>query len=570
MSASLADVSKPPVVSAGSAPAPSQPRRRFRLLSIRFKFILFTVLLITVVMSAVGYSLYVQQSRALSREVLGRARTIAENLAVAAREIITSSENLDTLGLALLATGAVQRGETPLAARGSHDLRNPADLAQGLRQAAEELQAELPAAVERGLSKLLGRNLNWGFIGSRSVDAGMENEGVFEAIIVGAEGLSGYNGVIISHYRGTSGLVGKPYQSPPVVEPAGGELPYDIYEQEVFENGRRYVRKLYHVTQPVTVLKEGGQTATLAVVHLGVDRDLVDRVVFGVTMKLAVIALVAVLLGVLFTWVTVTWLTAPIGKLVKGVLAIGAGDFKTRIKVSSKDELGELTHAFNNMAVSLSQNETLKGAFSRYVSDAALKQILADPGKTGLHSRRVLATIYTSDVRGFTAMSESLEPEQVVQVINTYLSLQTEIILKHGGVVDKFIGDATIGVWGKEEPRPDDALNAVRAAFEVQRAIEKLNQARAERGEIVKQIGIGVNTGEVVSGNMGSSKRMEYTVTGEHVIYADQLCAECPGGKVWISDSTYQAVKDYVDVERVELKSKHGEGKPVWQVNAVR
>jgi adenylate cyclase len=264
-------------------------------------------------------------------------------------------------------------------------------------------------------------------------------------------------------------------------------------------------------------------------------------------------------------FLTVTWMTRPIGRLVKGVLAIAGGDFTARLKVPSRDELGELTSSFNDMALSLGQNELLKGAFTRYVSDAALKQILADPGKTGLHSRRTLATIYTSDVRGFTAMSETLEPEQVVQVINTYLSLQTEIILKHGGVVDKFIGDATIGVWGKEEPGPDDAINAVRAAWEAQAAIDKLNKEREARGEVVKLIGIGVNTGEVVSGNMGSSRKMEYTVTGEHVIFADQICAECPGGKVWISQSTYERIKEQVIVEPASLSKGHESR--VFQVN---
>lgn len=535
----------------------------FRLASIRFKFTLFTVMLIMVVMGAVGYSLYVQQSRALSREVLGRGRTIAENLAVASREVLLASENVDFLGLALLANRAVQQVPEDMKARRGNDLRNPADILAGLKEAGEELSVEVPGVIEQSLSDLLGRPLNLGFIQSRKdKNNGIENEGVFEAIIVGTDGR------ILSHYLSTA-EVGKPYVPPVIVKPATAEQPYPIYEQEVFQDGQRYVRELYHLEQPIVEASTG---KTLGTVHLGLDSNLVDRVVFNVTMKLTAIALVAVALGVLFTYFTVGWLTAPIGRLVKGVLAIAGGDFGTQVKVASKDELGELTYSFNQMASSLSQNEMLKGAFTRYVSDAALKQILSDPGKTGLHSKRTLATIYTSDVRGFTAMSETLEPEQVVQVINTYLSLQTEIVLKHGGVVDKFIGDATIAVWGKETPGPLDALNAVKTAFEVQAAIDRMNLEREARGEVVKLIGIGVNTGEVVSGNMGSSKKMEYTVTGEHVIFADQICAECPGGKVWISESTYQEVKEHVLVEPVEMRSKgHDErGVVVYLVNGFR
>lgn len=546
----------------GAAGAPAAPRRgRLRLFSIRFKFAFFTVLLIAAVMSAVGYSLYVQQRQALSREVLGRGRTVAENLAAASREPLIVGQTLD---LAVLVNRAVEQDGGGMATRQGHDLRNTQHLLEGLRRAFQDLQVELPRVLELSLSRLLGRPLDWGFARPQDRHRGAENEGIVEAIIVDREG------VVAAHYRGSAEL-GRPYQRPAMLREATPEAPYPVYELEVFEDGKRYTRRLFHLAQPVTTVTEGREV-TIGTVYLGVDEDLVQRVIFGVTMKLAAIALAAVALGLLLTWVTVTWLTAPIGRLVKGVLAIASGDFATRVKVASRDELGELTNAFNQMAVSLSQNELLKGAFSRYVSDAALKQILADPSKTGLHSRRVLATIYTSDVRGFTAMSETLEPEQVVQVINTYLSLQTEIILKHGGQVDKFIGDATIGVWGKEEARPDDAINAVRAAFEAQAAIERLNVERAAKGEVVKQIGIGVNTGEVVSGNMGSSKKMEYTVTGEHVIFADQICAECPGGKVWISESTYAAVKDQVDAEPVEMKSKaHGDhGVTVYQVNGLR
>lgn len=555
------------IESTAAAPAPpaqpKAPKRAFRIASIRFKFTVFTVLLIAVVMNVVGYSLYVQQSRALSREVLGRGRTIAENLAVACREVLLASENIDLLGLALLANRSVQQAEEDLGARAGYDLRNPDDIIAGMQRAWSELLVEVPGVVEQSLSDMLGTPLNWGLTQSRRENSrGIENEGVFEAVIVGTDGN------VLSHYLGT-GEVGKPFSPPRITRPATSDQPYPIYEQEIYKDNKRYVRQLFHLKQDIV---EGSTGKTLGTVHLGVDSALVDRVVFGVTMKLATIALLAIAIGIVFTYAAVTYLTGPIGRLVDGVLAIAGGDFATRVKVASRDELGELTNAFNQMAVSLGQNEMLKGAFSRYVSDAALKQILADPGKTGLHSQRVLATIYTSDVRGFTAMSETLEPEQVVQVINTYLSLQTEIILQHGGQVDKFIGDATIGVWGKETAHKDDAINAVRAAFEAQEAIEKLNTERAARGEVVKLIGIGVNTGEVVSGNMGSSKKMEYTVTGEHVIFADQICAECPGGKVWISESTYDVVKDQVEVEKLEMKSKgHGEhGVVVYQVNGFK
>ena len=540
--------------SAGPAAAPR--RRGFRVFNIRVKFAFFTGALIAAVMAVVGYALVGQQREVLTHEVLGRAATVAENLAAAASEplLLSKTDAADPLDLAFLAAKAVQPDASSAQVGGGHDLQSPEDWINGLQQAFTDLPADLTRAVAKGVAWAGGDDTAAPGADAKAAAArSIDNEGIFEAMIVDA------SGKIASNYKDNADWIGKPYTAPKFVQAASSEVPFPVYEQEVFSGDRkvRSVRRLFDLEQPITQALADGSSKPLGVVHLGVDEDLVNREVFSVTMKLAAIALSAVLLGLLATIVTVTLMTRPIGRLVKGVLAIAGGDFDTRLKVASRDELGELTSSFNEMAVSLGQNALLKGAFTRYVSDAALQQILADPSATGLHSRRILATIYTSDVRGFTSMSETLQPEQVVQVINTYLSLQTEIILRHGGVVDKFIGDATIGVWGKEEASDTDALYAVKAAWDAQEAIAAMNAERAARGEIVKEIGIGVNTGEVVSGNMGSSRKMEYTVTGEHVIFADQICAECPGGKVWISASTYERVKDQVLVMPVQLSKGH-------------
>jgi class 3 adenylate cyclase/HAMP domain-containing protein len=539
-----------------ASPAPANRRRGIRIFNIRVKFAFFTGALIATVMAVVGYTLVGQQRQVLTHEVLGRAATVAENLAAAASEplLLQNTPQADPLDLAFLAAKAVQPGASTAEVSGGHDLRSPEDWINGLQQAFTDLPADLARAVAKGVAWAGGEDTAAPGADAKAAAArSIDNEGIFQAVIVDA------SGKIASNYVDNAVWDGMPYVPRKIVQPASDEVPFPVYEEEVFSADKkvRTVRRLYDLQQPITLTNADGQEKALGVVHLGVDEDLVNREVFSVTMKLAAIALSAVLLGLLATVVTVTLMTRPIGRLVKGVLAIAGGDFDTRLKVASRDELGELTSSFNEMAVSLGQNELLKGAFTRYVSDAALQQILADPSATGLHSRRILATIYTSDVRGFTSMSETLQPEQVVQVINTYLSLQTEIILRHGGVVDKFIGDATIGVWGKEEARDTDALFAVRAAWEAQEAIAAMNAERAARGEIVKEIGIGVNTGEVVSGNMGSSRKMEYTVTGEHVIFADQICAECPGGKVWISASTYERVKEQVLVMPVQLSKGH-------------
>jgi class 3 adenylate cyclase len=537
-------------------------KRRFSI-SLRIKFGFFTVMLIALVMSAVGYSLFVQQRETLTRETIQRGRTVVQGLVDAARDAILLNEELR---LALAAKKAAQPSDTPLEER-LFDLDNVEHVIRGLKSAKDSLVEELPAQLEKSLQSL-GVNINLGLDQSRKDAAArksVENEGIFEAYVVDLRPDSPTVNQIIGHSAGYANV--GPYQRPAYFQQASEETPYPVYVKD-FEDqsGLKQRVNLFDVSEKIKV----GESV-IGEVHIGMSQDLIQKVVFQSTMKLAVVGIGAVVVGLVFTYLLVSLMVAPIGALVKGVLAIAGGDFDSRVKVgflAKGNELGELTNAFNTMSKSLSENEMLRGAFTRYVSDAALKQILADPSKTGLHSRRALATIYSSDVRGFTAMSESLEPEHVVQVINTYLSLQTEVILKYEGVVDKFIGDAAIGVFGKEQERDDDALRAVKAALAVQATIAQLNVEREKAGEVAKQIGIGINTGIVVTGNMGSTKKMEYTTAGENRILADKLCDNCPGGKVWITESTFELLRDEIIAEEKEpLKLKgRAEAVPVFEV----
>jgi class 3 adenylate cyclase len=538
-------------------PEEAKPAKAGVKISLRIKFGVFTVALITLVMGSVGYTLFVQQRQTLTRETIQRGRTVAQGLVDAARGAMLINEELPMF---LAAKKAAQPEDTPLEER-LFDLDNPDHVLRGLGKAYRSLLDELPSQIEKSLASL-GVQVNLGLAQSRTDAAArkaVENEGIFEAYVVDLRPSSPNVNQVVGHSAGSSHL--GPYQRPAYLTQAGPDLAYPVYVKE-FEDksGLKQRVNLFDVTEQISV----GDNV-IGEVHIGMSQDLIQKVVFQSTMKLAVIGIAAVLLGLVFTYILVSIMVAPVGGLVKGVLAIAGGDFDSRVPVrflAKGNELGELTKAFNDMSKSLSENEMLRGAFTRYVSDAALKQILSDPSKTGLHSRRALATIYSSDVRGFTAMSETLEPEHVVQVINTYLSLQTEIILKHEGVVDKFIGDATIGVFGKETERDDDALRAVKAALEVQASIAQLNVEREKAGEPAKVIGIGVNTGVVVTGNMGSTKKMEYTTAGENRILADKMCDACTGGKVWISEATYALVQDDVIVEEKPPLTMKGRSEP--------
>ena len=231
--------------------------------------------------------------------------------------------------------------------------------------------------------------------------------------------------------------------------------------------------------------------------------------------------------------------------------------------MTTNDELGLLTDAFNDTAKSLKEKEFLKGAFSTYVSSDIMNELLKDPKKLSLHGKRVKATMLFTDIRGFTAMSESLEPEQVVAVINEYLTLQTDRVFKWKGVLDKFVGDCVMAVYGVPASKDDDAFRAVRTAMDIRESIEALNSARKKKKQITVEIGMGINTGEVVSGNMGSAQKMDYTVIGDNVNLAARLEANAPGGCIYVSESTYDETKDrieYMELESIRVKGKKDAG----------
>jgi class 3 adenylate cyclase len=505
--------------------------RAFRIrVGLRPKFVLATALLYCLAMAAAAYSLFEQERRAFTSEAIQRGEAVADGLASAAREALLTG---DAVSCMTLARGAV--GSAGGAGASGHDFSRPSDWFEGMAR----------AWVEIGIWTL-----------HASGEAGAPGHGIVEAVLVDRDGR------VAAEDRDTR-RIGQTYVPPKALREAGDGAPYPLCRVE--RPGLGTVQE-YLVDRAVVVRTPDGLDKSLGRVYIGVDKDGVDAAVFASAMKLADVALAAMALGAFFAYLLVSVLTAPLGRLANGVSAVSAGEFRSRIRVSGRDELGELSAAFNAMAESLSQNERLKGAFTRYVSGAALTRILADPGLGGgLRSRRVEATILCSDVRGFTAMCGTLEPEEAVQVVNTYLSLQTEIILKHGGQVDLFVGDAVVAVWGKENPDPEDAARAVGAALEIQRRIAALNAVRAAEGGIVKQVGIGLDSGEVVAGNLGTSRKMEYTVTGERVLAAEELCGECPGGEVRIGRGTYERVKDRFRVEAV-LEPGRGQETRSWKV----
>ncbi len=212
------------------------------------------------------------------------------------------------------------------------------------------------------------------------------------------------------------------------------------------------------------------------------------------------------------------------------------------------------------------QRRLVTQMFGVHVSPAVVQEILkTDDPKAALNLKgtRVNATIFYSDIRGFTAMSETMTPEEIYTQLNQYFDAMCKIIFKYGGYVDKFIGDCIMAVFSAPFQTPDDAAKAVRAAVEQQALIKRLSDGWQANGKKAFTVGMGINTGDVVMGNLGASSRMNYTVIGDNVNVASRLYNVAKGGEIIISESTYEHVRDLVEVDEREPVMVKGKSAPI-------
>jgi adenylate cyclase len=212
------------------------------------------------------------------------------------------------------------------------------------------------------------------------------------------------------------------------------------------------------------------------------------------------------------------------------------------------------------------QRRFVTDLFGMHVSPAVVASILRtdDPKNAlALSGKLVKATIFYSDIRGFTAMSERMTPEAIYDQLNEYFEAMCAVIFKYGGYVDKFIGDCIMVAFSAPVQTPDDARKAVEAALEQQRIIGELGERWRKEGKEPFTVGMGINTGRVVMGNLGASSRMNYTVIGDDVNIAARLYNVALGGQIIISESTYVEVKDFFEVRELEPVVVKGKTAPL-------
>ena len=270
---------------------------------------------------------------------------------------------------------------------------------------------------------------------------------------------------------------------------------------------------------------------------------LVEPVVAEAQRQLSALAVAVTALGVGSGVAFVALLVGPLRRLRTGVERLSKGDLAVRVPPTSQDEVGELTRAFNEMGESLQQKERIQSAFGRYVSDYVLNQLLETGADGTLGGTEREVTILFADIRRFTRLSEGMKASDVVALLNEVFQLASDRILEHGGTIDKFIGDSVMAYFGAPVPDVDHPLQAVRAAIAIQQAVAERNTRFTSPDSLRIEIGVGIHTGVVVVGTIGSDRRSDFTAIGDAVNVAHRLEKLARPSQVLVSEAVQRRVR---------------------------
>jgi class 3 adenylate cyclase len=259
----------------------------------------------------------------------------------------------------------------------------------------------------------------------------------------------------------------------------------------------------------------------------------------------------------------------PVRRLLEGARAVEAGNLDGTLVATSQDEIGHLTTAFNQMVEQLRLKERLRETFGKYVDPRVVEGLIERPALAAEGQRRVMTVLFC-DVRGFTSTSEGMTPQGLVKVMNRYFSTMSAPIRDHQGIIDKYIGDAIMAYWGP--PFTDDAEQARLASLAALDMLEHVPQLRAELPELLGvrtlpnafDIRIGIATGEVLVGSIGSELMMSYTVMGDTVNLASRLegANKVYGGRILVSGATVSRAADAIEAREIDRVVTLGQTQP--------
>jgi len=284
-----------------------------------------------------------------------------------------------------------------------------------------------------------------------------------------------------------------------------------------------------------------------------------------------VLTALAAILGLLFALFVSTGVTRPVRRLLEGTRAIESGHLDETLAVTSQDEIGSLTAAFNRMVEQLRVKERIRETFGKFVDPRIVANMISETGEGVEHADREVVTVFFSDIAGFTSISEQLTPAAIVNLLNHYFSAVTAPIRANNGIVDKYMGDGVLAFWAAPfSPGDTHAAAACLAALTQQEAMQGLNKdlpnvLGLRRGAPTLRVRMGIATGEAIVGIMGSETSKSFTVMGDTVNLASRLegTNKIYGTKIIITEETLRLAQEKIECRELDLITVVGKSEPV-------
>ncbi|MDF1630843.1 MAG: adenylate/guanylate cyclase domain-containing protein [Alcanivoracaceae bacterium] len=281
----------------------------------------------------------------------------------------------------------------------------------------------------------------------------------------------------------------------------------------------------YFAPVKVNELTAGHAAISLSRAPIDAAREAVRQTILTATLVMSLIAIVVAFL-------VSRRLSRPIHDLLEAATALRAGNLEFRLSDRRNDEIGQLVDAYHNMASGLLEKNQVEKVLSRFVSPTVAKKMMSDLKQVSLGGREVEATVVFADIVGFTRLSESIAPDAVAELLNAYFNAISMAATFYRGTIDKYMGDCAMIIFGIPEDDSEHSYHGLCCAIMIQRLVDRLNVLRSSRGLTTVNFRIGINTGTMLAGNLGSHDRMQYTVVGDSVNLASRLSNMAGAGEV--------------------------------------
>lgn len=312
---------------------------------------------------------------------------------------------------------------------------------------------------------------------------------------------------------------------------ASGTKEKIYYDTYILEQGTRSI-ETYRFMKPIIYYYEE-KNILLGFTLLYYDKTPINIIIEESLEIILTSTIVILLLSIIFVYFVGARFTRPILEITEASDVISKGNLDIKLDIRTNDEIEDLACRFNAMVDGLKERQKMK----KFVSGSTMNMIQNDSQQAlVLGGEYRTLTILFTDIRNSTVISEEQSPSEVINIVNFYLNLQSEIIKEYDGDIDKFVGDQVMASFHGE----NDVQRALECALEIQKSIEKHNTIRVQGKETICEVGIGINKGEVIVGNMGSLEQMDFTAVGLHVNIAARLCAKAKENEIIIEKSTHE------------------------------